>query len=199
MPGEQGMNRREKNRTDRRTKYTRNLIKEVLMAFLKERRFETITVTEICRRAEINRGTFYLHYLDTYNVLEDLVDDFLSETTDTVQHVLCPQQSSCTHSLCSRIQSSEKYWPLLMHDTAAAQVLNKLMENGKSGFSGYLMQNSSLTKDQAEAVFAFQINGCLAINRMMIQNRTADWQKIQAAVDQYIRAGLECLSKNDDF
>ena len=78
------MNRREKNRTDRRTKYTRNLIKEVLMAFLKERRFETITVTEICRRAEINRGTFYLHYLDTYNVLEDLVDDFLSETTDTV-------------------------------------------------------------------------------------------------------------------
>ena len=69
MPGEQGMNRREKNRTDRRTKYTRNLIKEVLMAFLKERRFETITVTEICRRAEINRGTFYLHYLDTYNVL----------------------------------------------------------------------------------------------------------------------------------
>ena len=169
------------------------------MAFLKERRFEKITVTEICRRAEINRGTFYLHYLDTYNVLEDLVDDFLSETTDTVQHVLCPQHSSCTHSLCSRIQSSEKYWPLLMDDTAAAQVLNKLMENGKSGFSGYLMQNSSLTKDQAEAVFAFQINGCLAINRMMIQNRTADWQKIQAAVDQYIRAGLECLSKNDDF
>lgn len=79
------MNRPEKNHMDRRTKYTRNLIKEVLMAFLKERRFETITVTEICRRAEINRGTFYLHYLDTYNVLEDLVDDFLSETTDTVQ------------------------------------------------------------------------------------------------------------------
>ena len=130
MPGEQGMNRREKNRTDRRTKYTRNLIKEVLMAFLKERRFETITVTEICRRAEINRGTFYLHYLDTYNVLEDLVDDFLSETTDTMQHVLCPQQSSCTHSLCSRIQSSEKYWPLLTDDTAAAQVLKRLMENG---------------------------------------------------------------------
>ena len=86
-----------------------------------------------------------------------------------------------------------------MDDTAAAQVRNKLMENGKSGFSGYLMQNSSLTKDQAEAVFAFQINGCLAINRMMIQNRTADWQKIQAAVDQYIRAGLTCLSQNDDY
>ncbi len=188
------MNRAEKNRMDRRTKYTRNLIKEILLAFLKDQKFEKITVSEICRQAEINRGTFYLHYMDTYDVLEDLVDDFLAETSDTVQHVLCPRQDACVNSLCSRIQSSEKYWPLLQDDAAAAHVLKRLMEKGKESFSEFLIQNSTLTKEQAEAVFVFQINGCLAINRMMILNRTSDWAKVQGAVDQYIRAGLTCLA-----
>lgn len=52
----------EKNvKTDRRTRYTRQTIKETLLKLLEKRAYPKITVTEICRLAEINRGTFYLH------------------------------------------------------------------------------------------------------------------------------------------
>ena len=55
---------------DRRTRYTRQVIKEAFLKLLEEKEYPKITVTEICRLAEINRGTFYLHYYDTADVLD---------------------------------------------------------------------------------------------------------------------------------
>ena len=44
-------------KTDRRTLYTQNAIKDALLEALGEKNFEQITVTDICRRAEITRAT----------------------------------------------------------------------------------------------------------------------------------------------
>ena len=44
---------------DRRTRYTRQTIKDTFLELLKQKNFTKITVTEICKNAEINRGTFY--------------------------------------------------------------------------------------------------------------------------------------------
>ena len=46
---------------------------EALIALLEEKDLEYITVKEICRRAGVNRSTFYLHY----ETIADLVDETL--------------------------------------------------------------------------------------------------------------------------
>ena len=60
---------------DCRTRYTRQAIKETFLELLKQKNFTKITVTEICKISEINRGTFYLHYYDIHDVLEDILND----------------------------------------------------------------------------------------------------------------------------
>ena len=57
-------------KTDRRTLYTRNVIKDALLEVLSEKTFERITVTDVCRRAEITRATYYLHYQSLTEVLD---------------------------------------------------------------------------------------------------------------------------------
>ena len=57
---------------DRRTRYTRQTIKDTFLELLNQKSFTKITVTEICKNAEINRGTFYLHYYDIHDVLSDI-------------------------------------------------------------------------------------------------------------------------------
>ena len=52
---------------DRRTRYTRQTIKNTFLELLTQKSFTKITVTEICKNAEINRGTFYLHYYDVHD------------------------------------------------------------------------------------------------------------------------------------
>ena len=49
---------------DRRIRKTRRLLRECLTALLKEKKVQDITVREIADMADINRGTFYLHYKD---------------------------------------------------------------------------------------------------------------------------------------
>ena len=53
-----------------------------LMEILKNKSFEFITVSEICEKAGVNRSTFYLHYENIGNLLDEtvryLLDEFLS-------------------------------------------------------------------------------------------------------------------------
>ena len=62
---------------------TRNLIKNTFAEMLSEKKeINKISVTELVKRANINRGTFYTHYNDIYEVAEDfsneLIDKFFS-------------------------------------------------------------------------------------------------------------------------
>lgn len=66
-------------KTDARVRYTRKIIQDVFLELLKEKPVTKITVKEICDKAEINRGTFYKHYQDCYDLLEKIEDEGLRE------------------------------------------------------------------------------------------------------------------------
>ncbi|MFU1798306.1 TetR/AcrR family transcriptional regulator [Paenibacillus azoreducens] len=55
---------------DRRVVRTKAVIRKALTELIDEKGFEALTVKDITTRAEINRGTFYLHYRDKYDLLE---------------------------------------------------------------------------------------------------------------------------------
>ncbi len=61
---------------------TRNQIKETFTKLLKEKGLDSLTVSDIARGAGINRGTFYLHYLDKYDLMNQLEDVAINELTD---------------------------------------------------------------------------------------------------------------------
>ena len=67
-------------KTDRRSQRTQRLLGEALIALLREKRYEDITVQDILDRADIGRATFYEHYWDK--------DDLLSSEIERVIDVL---------------------------------------------------------------------------------------------------------------
>ncbi len=95
-----------KNKTnviDRRTRYTQQTIKDSFLSLLKEKPFSKITVTEVCRMSEINRGTFYLHYYDIDDVLDSLLEDVITDTASVLDHVLCSEKIGCTFPFCQKV------------------------------------------------------------------------------------------------
>ena len=62
---------------DVRARYTRKIIKESFYTLLREKPVEKITVKELCEKAEINRSTFYKHYLDCYDLLNKIEEEAL--------------------------------------------------------------------------------------------------------------------------
>ena len=70
----------QKNKTiDRRIVRTQLAIRDALVALIKENGFDALTVSDIVARANINRGTFYLHYKDKFDLLEQTETEILKE------------------------------------------------------------------------------------------------------------------------
>ncbi|UDI77598.1 TetR/AcrR family transcriptional regulator [Staphylococcus taiwanensis] len=64
---------------DRRIRKTKTAIKRAFTELLKQKDLDKITVQDISNSADINRGTFYLHYEDKYMLLTDMEDECISE------------------------------------------------------------------------------------------------------------------------
>lgn len=66
---------------DRRVRRTKARLREALTGLLAEKELKEITVTELTERADVNRGTFYCHYRDVYDMAEQLERETFAEFT----------------------------------------------------------------------------------------------------------------------
>lgn len=64
---------------DRRITKSKKALREALIALIEERGFDSITVGDLCTRADLNRGTFYNHYRDKESLLESFECEILSD------------------------------------------------------------------------------------------------------------------------
>jgi Transcriptional regulator len=63
------------NKNEIRIPKAERIIKEVFLELLQKIGFSHITVKEITLRANINRSTFYAHFTDKYDLLDQVEDD----------------------------------------------------------------------------------------------------------------------------
>ena len=71
-------------KNNRRKQTSVKKIQETFMSFLQTKELSQITVAEICKAADLNRGTFYSHYTDIY----DLADQLCRELEQDVLQLL---------------------------------------------------------------------------------------------------------------
>ena len=65
--------------TDLRIIRTKEAIRNALVELIDEKGFEAITVKDITTRARINRGTFYAHYQDKFDLMTKCEDEIMLE------------------------------------------------------------------------------------------------------------------------
>lgn len=64
---------------DRRVSRTKKALSESLMALMQKKEFRAIAISEIVGLAELNRGTFYKHYQFKEDLLEEVIDDVMTD------------------------------------------------------------------------------------------------------------------------
>ena len=82
----------EVKKEDRRVRKTKRLLRSALTDLLKEKPIQEIKVREIADMVDINRGTFYQHYRDVYDMLNSIEDEifidfrtFFSNNSDSLE------------------------------------------------------------------------------------------------------------------
>lgn len=64
---------------DSRVRRTKRLLRQGLTELLSEKSIKKITVRELADRVDINRGTFYLHYKDIYDLVGQIEQELFDE------------------------------------------------------------------------------------------------------------------------
>lgn len=71
---------------DRRIRKTKKAMTDALAGLLLEKPLNNISVREIADVADINRGTFYLHYRDVYDMVEQLQNEIFEKFNEIVEN-----------------------------------------------------------------------------------------------------------------
>lgn len=64
---------------DRRKRKTRIAIQNACIQLIQEKDFDAITISDIAGRADINRATFYLHFIDKHDMLDQFEQEIMDE------------------------------------------------------------------------------------------------------------------------
>ena len=81
-----------KNPKDRRAVRTASQIKEVMLDFMEKKAIHEISVSELCKVCQINRATFYDHYRDVFDLVQDMESDILMQLQELMELVK-PEQT----------------------------------------------------------------------------------------------------------
>lgn len=105
-----------------------------LLELLEKKDFEYITIKEICKKAEVSRSTFYLHYQNTRDLLDEtaryILDGFMDYFTDE-KKLVTGGFSDC--SLSELNFMTEKYlMPFLQYFRENKRLFKTMMLNSVS-------------------------------------------------------------------
>lgn len=64
---------------DRRIRKSKVALKNALLSLMQSKDFKHISITDIVQLADLNRGTFYKHYPDKEELLEEIIDEVMKD------------------------------------------------------------------------------------------------------------------------
>lgn len=74
-----------KKREDRRVTMTKLMLKSALIGMLRKRDIYHVSIRELCEEADVNRTTFYKHYGNQFELLDEMERDLLRAIENTIK------------------------------------------------------------------------------------------------------------------
>lgn len=165
-------------KNNQRTRLSKILLKNALMDLLSEKGSVTkISVRELCERADLNRSTFYAHYSEPKELLEEVEAELLDATREHLQKIGAENDTGAHRYLLSfliYIKENDKPFRTLLIDAGDPEFRSKFMQQSIIQFVENL--NISFPKDQEQYVYSYILNGSTGV---IIQ-----WMRSDYSIDE---------------
>lgn len=176
---------------NRRVRITRSDLRHALYELLQKKPLNKITVQEITERANVSRGTFYLHYQDVYDMVEKIEEEYM----ERIQAELMEAGESNLDSLnilferlFGLIRDEPQNWYILSLANGFSGIRQKLFDLILFRTQYNLAKMFDVTKEQEAYMTALVISGVFGIAEQWLKDGAHEEPKILAAI---IAAGTE--------
>ena len=165
-------------KNNQRTRLSKILLKNALMDLLSEKGSVTkISVRELCERADLNRSTFYAHYSEPKELLEEVEAELLDATREHLQKIGAENDVGAHRYLLSfliYIKKNEKPFRTLLIDAGDPEFRSKFMQQSIIQFVENL--DIAFPKEQEQYIYSYILNGSTGV---IIQ-----WMRSDYSIDE---------------
>lgn len=157
----------ETQKTDRRVKYTKMVIKDSLVKLLKQKPITKISVKEICDDADINRATFYAHYSDQYDLLRQIENEVIDDINQYLKDYDFKDINLVPVEMIERIilyiEENADLFDLLLNSNGDMKFQQEVIKIiGEQHFIP-LLGTDSLNQENVEYIFHFLASGAVGV------------------------------------
>lgn len=165
-------------KNNQRTRLSKILLKNALMDLLSEKGSVTkISVRELCERADLNRSTFYAHYSEPKELLEEVEAELLDATREHLQKIGAENDIGAHRYLLSfliYIKENDKPFRNLLFDAGDPEFRSKFMQQSIIQFIENL--DIAFPKEQEQYIYSYILNGSTGV---IIQ-----WMRSDYSIDE---------------
>lgn len=190
-------------RQERRVRRTRAMILNGFIQLMQQKPVKDISVRELADLVDINRSTFYLHYTDIYDLLEQtenaLMEQFLAIIDiDKKEHTL-QEFSKKLERFFTVLSENQPLCRALMSpngDIAFVRKLETLIaENGIKTLR-MISDEKELDAQDLEYVTSFFLSGCIGMVDIWLQNNCKQTAQHMAVLSMnLLHAGIQGVTK----
>ena len=182
---------------DQRIILTQKMLKEALIILLNQKAIKSISVKELCDKADINRSTFYSHYECIYDLLEEIEEDMFEELKITFAEYESSKSSNkdLYNILFTFFANNSDMCKILLGTNSDIRFLHKLLELGEKKFyEAFTKINPKIDKDKMEFFYQYASSGFVGVLSVWLQNNMdASIEEISANVRQIINKGIQYI------
>ncbi|MDF3000622.1 MAG: hypothetical protein K0Q48_741 [Bacillota bacterium] len=163
-----------KEQMDKRCRKTRKAIKLALIKMMSEKELSDITITEIAEDADINRKTFYSHYRDLYDVLDEIENDLVGKIFQILDHAdllkSIHNPYPLFHQITSEINEDIEFYSLLVQSKDYNNLMDKIKAILKERFLELCQNTVQMEKEILSFTIDFITSGLTSVYREWVRS-----------------------------
>lgn len=183
-------------KTDRRVIKTKHAIFKAFVELLNEKDVNQITITDIAKKANINRKTFYNYYSDAYEVMEEIenltVEAFINNMGTVEFTNMADFLTEIFIKFTETVNKDLEFFNLLFKTNNRSFLIVKIVEALKEYVQKRIEESNELDIPRFEVVSNFYLSGVLSVYmNWFMNNYDQSIEEISALLTELVLHGIQ--------
>lgn len=183
-------------KTDRRVIKTKHAIYKAFVELLNEKDVNQITITDIAKKANINRKTFYNYYSDAYEVMEEIenltVEAFINNMGTVEFTNMADFLTEIFIKFTETVNKDLEFFNLLFKTNNRSFLIVKIVEALKEYVQKRIEESNELDMRRFEVVSNFYLSGVLSVYmNWFMNNYDQSIEEISALLTELVLHGTQ--------
>ena len=177
---------------DKRIINTKKKLTNTLLLLLEEKKIKDITVLELCKKAKINRTTFYKYYKDIDDLVIKIEESLLSELETYINDIKRNYLLTYTSKIIEQIHAHKEIYGRLLSDngdhTFLRRILSQVYNQSVEEWEKLLKKANP---NDLRNIYNFIVDGTIGIIEAWIRNNcNEDPNSISIFINKICMSGL---------